>query len=94
MAMIILTIPVFFPVVVQLGFDPVWFGIVVVMAVELALITPPVGMNVFVISGTVKGIGTRRIFGAVVPFIVADLLRVALLIVFPAITLLIPSLMR
>jgi tripartite ATP-independent transporter DctM subunit len=94
MAMIILTIPVFFPVIVKLGFDPVWFGIIVVMAVELALITPPVGMNVFVIGAAFKEIGTRRIFGAVVPFIVADLIRLTLLILFPAIALALPSLMR
>ena len=94
MAMIILTIPVFFPVVAKLGFDPVWFGIIVVMAVELALITPPVGMNVFVIGSVFREIGTRRIFGAVVPFIVADIIRVTILIAFPVITLALPSLMR
>lgn len=94
MAMIILTIPVFFPVVAKLGFDPVWFGIIVVMAVELALITPPVGMNVFVIGSVFREIGTRRIFGAVVPFIVADAIRVTILIAFPVITLALPSLMR
>ncbi|MGD9946732.1 MAG: TRAP transporter large permease subunit, partial [Burkholderiaceae bacterium] len=94
MAMIILTIPVFFPVVMQLGYDPVWFGVLVVMVVELALITPPVGMNVFVISGVFRDIGTGRIFRAVVPFIAVDLIRVSLLVLFPALALALPSLMR
>ncbi len=94
MSMIILTIPIFFPVVVQLGFDPVWFGIIVVVAAELALITPPLGLNVFVISGVYREIGTGPIFRAIVPFVVVDLLRITVLAVVPAVALILPSLMR
>ena len=94
MSMIILTIPIFFPVVVQLGYDPVWFGIIVVVAAELALITPPVGLNVFVISGVFKDIGTAPIFRAVAPFVVVDLLRISILATVPAVSLALPSLMR
>jgi len=91
MAMIILTVPIIFPLVLQLGFDPIWFGVILVMVVELALITPPVGMNVYVIKGVSKDVSLRTIFGGVMPFIVADLLRLGVLIAFPAISLLLPN---
>ena len=69
MAMIILTVPIVFPVVTALGFDPIWFGIIIVMTVELGLIHPPVGMNVFVIKTAVKDISFATIFKGVLPFI-------------------------
>ena len=75
MAMIILTVPIIFPVVTALGFDPIWFGIIIVMTVELGLIHPPVGMNVFVIKTVVKDISFRTIFKGVVPFILTDIIR-------------------
>ncbi|WP_036817450.1 TRAP transporter large permease, partial [Photobacterium sanctipauli] len=68
MSMMLLTVPIFFPVVVQMGFDPIWFGIVVVVVTEISLITPPVGLNVFVLSGVIKDIKTSTIFKGVVPF--------------------------
>jgi C4-dicarboxylate transporter DctM subunit len=91
MAMIILTIPIVFPVVTQLGFDPIWFGIIIVMTVELGLIHPPVGMNVFVIKSVVKDVSFTSIFKGVLPFIVTDLLRLVILIAFPVIALYLPS---
>jgi len=94
MSMIILTIPIFFPTVVLLGFDPVWFGILVVVAAELALITPPVGMNIFVISGVFKDIPSGSIFRAITPFVVVDLIRIVILILVPAVALSLPWLMR
>ena len=94
MSMIILTIPVFFPVIVQLGFDPVWFGVIVVVAAELALITPPVGMNIFVMTGIFKDISSETIFRSISPFIVVDILRIIVLAVVPAIALSLPWLMR
>ena len=93
MAMIILTVPIIFPVIVELGFDSIWFGVIIVMTVELGLIHPPVGMNVFVIKSVVKDISFSAIFRGVVPFILADMLRLVILIAFPAIALWLPSLM-
>src|ERR1700742_1140004 len=93
MAMVILTVPIGFPVVTALGFDPIWFGIVIVMTVELGLIHPPVGMNVFVIKTAVKDISFATIFKGVVPFIATDMLRLVILIALPSIALYLPSLM-
>ena len=94
MTMIILTIPVFFPIVQALGFDPVWFGIIVVVATEISLITPPVGLNVFVISGMFREIGTANVFRGVAPFVVADLVRITLLVLAPWIVLVLPNMMK
>jgi len=91
MAMIILTVPIIFPVVTHLGFDPVWFGVIIVMTVELGLIHPPVGMNVFVIKSVVKDVSFVTIFKGVVPFIVTDIVRLIILIAFPVIALWLPS---
>ena len=91
MAMIILTVPIIFPVITELGFDPVWFGVIIVMTVELGLIHPPVGMNVFVIKTVVKDVSFSTIFMGVLPFVATDLIRLAILILFPAIALWLPS---
>jgi len=91
MAMIILTIPIVFPVIEALGFDPVWFGVIIVMTVELGLIHPPVGMNVFVIKTVVKDVSFSTIFYGVLPFVVTDIFRLAILIAFPSIALYLPS---
>lgn len=93
LSMILLTIPFLFPLVKSLGFDPVWFGILVVTVVEIGLITPPVGMNLFVIQGVAKDLQQGTVMRGVVPFIVADLIRLALLVAVPWITLVLPSLM-
>ena len=91
MAMIILTIPIIFPVIVHLGFDPIWFGVIIVMTVELGLIHPPVGMIVFVIKSVVHDVSFATIFRGVLPFIVTDLVRLVLLIAFPMLALWLPS---
>src|SRR5262244_1740010 len=91
MAMIILTIPIIFPVITALGFDPIWFGVIIVMTVELGLIHPPVGMNVFVIKSVVQDVKFSTIFYGVLPFIVTDLVRLVLLISFPILALYLPS---
>ncbi|TAL66426.1 MAG: TRAP transporter large permease subunit, partial [Burkholderiaceae bacterium] len=91
MAMIILTVPIVFPVITAMGFDPIWFGIIIVMTVELGLIHPPVGMNVFVIKSVVKEVSFSTIFKGVLPFIVTDILRLVILIAFPAIALWLPQ---
>jgi tripartite ATP-independent transporter DctM subunit len=93
MAMIILTVPIIFPVVTGLGFDPIWFGVIIVMTVELGLIHPPVGMNVFVIKSVVQEVSFSTIFKGVIPFVITDLIRLAILIAFPVLALYLPSLM-
>jgi len=91
MAMIILTVPIIYPVIIQLGFDPIWFGVIIVMTVELGLIHPPVGMNVFVIKSVVKDVSFTTIFKGVIPFVITDLLRLVILISFPIIALWLPA---
>ncbi len=91
MAMIILTIPIIFPVITHLGFDPIWFGVIIVMTVELGLIHPPVGMNVFVIKSVVQDVNFSTIFAGVIPFVVTDIIRLAILIIFPIIALFLPG---
>ena len=76
LAMILLTIPIVFPIVKALGYDPVWFGIIIVMVVELGLITPPIGMNVFVIKGIARDVPLETIFRGVTPFIIAQLILI------------------
>ncbi|GEK73072.1 MULTISPECIES: TRAP transporter large permease [Halomonas] len=85
-AMLVITVPVVFPIIQSLGIDPVWFGIVTVLTVELGLITPPVGMNVFVIKAMAPHVALGEIFRGVSPFIASDFVRLALLILFPALT--------
>lgn len=91
MSMLLLTVPIFFPLVTSLGFDPVWFGIVVVVVIEISLITPPVGLNVFILKGVVGDVSTGTIFRGVTPFWVMDILRLLLLLAFPTIVLFLPS---
>jgi tripartite ATP-independent transporter DctM subunit len=91
MAMIILTVPIIFPVITALGFDPIWFGVIIVMTVELGLIHPPVGMNVFVIKSVIPDVSFSTIFYGVLPFIVTDLIRLVILISFPILALWLPS---
>jgi C4-dicarboxylate transporter DctM subunit len=91
LAMVILTVPIIFPVIKELGFDPIWFGIIIVMTVELGLIHPPVGMIVFVIKSVIQDINFSTIFTGVLPFIVTDLVRLVILIAFPIIALWLPS---
>jgi tripartite ATP-independent transporter DctM subunit len=91
LAMIILTVPIIFPVIKALGFDPIWFGVIIVMTVELGLIHPPVGMNIFVIKSVIEDVKISTIFYGVLPFIITDLLRLLILIAFPIIALWLPS---
>ena len=93
MAIVLLTIPVFYPLIIRLGFDPIWFGILVVRVTEMGLITPPVGLNVFVIKG-ISGVPIGTIFRGVFPHLIADAIQVAFLIVFPQIVLILPNMMK
>jgi C4-dicarboxylate transporter DctM subunit len=92
MAIVLLTIPVFYPLITDLGFNPIWFGILVVRVTEMGLITPPVGMNVFIIKG-ITDVPISTIFKGIIPFLMADIIQVAVLITFPQIVLFIPDLM-
>ncbi|WP_372610637.1 TRAP transporter large permease [Aquicoccus sp.] len=93
LSMLLLTVPIFFPLVTGLGFDPVWFGIVVVVVTEISLITPPVGLNVFVLKGVVGDVTTGTIFRGVTPFWAMDIVRLALLLAVPGLVLYLPSMM-
>ncbi len=94
MSMLFLTVPLFYPIVAGMGFDLVWFGILVVTMIEVALITPPVGMNVFVINSVNPEVATGTIFRGVVPFVIADIVRVALIVAIPTIAMALPGLMK
>lgn len=91
-AMMTLTVPLFFPVAMSLGFDPILFGVLVIRMTEIALITPPVGMNVFVLSGVARDIPVGKMFRGTAPFVCADVIHVTLILVFPAIALWLPYL--
>ena len=93
LSMILLTVPIFAPVVEGLGFDLIWFGILVVVATEISLITPPIGLNVFVLKGVLKDVPVSTIFKGVTPFWIADIFRLILLALVPAIALVLPSYM-
>ncbi len=92
MAIVLLTVPIFFPLVQQMNIDPIWFGILVVRVTEMGLITPPVGLNLFVIKG-VADVPMSSVFRGAVPFIIADFIHLSILIAFPQITLFLPSLL-
>jgi tripartite ATP-independent transporter DctM subunit len=94
LSMILLTVPVFFPLVVSLGVDPVWFGIMIVVVVEIGLISPPVGMNLFVLRSLLPGVATPTIFRGVIPFLWADVLRLVILVAFPSISLWLPAVLK
>ena len=94
LAMIVLTIPLFFPTLEALGFSPVLLGILAVKSIEIGQITPPVGINVFIIRGIAKDVPIGEIFKGVIPFFISDVFNLAMLVVFPQISLLIPNLMR
>ncbi len=94
LAMIMLTVPIFFPVAVALGFDPIWFGVVIVLITEMGVITPPVGVNVYVVYGVAKDVPLEEIFKGVMPMLIALLVCNLILLFFPQIALFLPSLMR
>jgi tripartite ATP-independent transporter DctM subunit len=94
LTMVLLTIPLFFPIVTALGFDPVWFGVLIVMIVQIGLISPPVGMNLFVINTLLPKVGLSNIFKGCWPFVLVMIFVLGLLIAFPQISLWLPSLMN
>lgn len=93
-SMIFLTVPIFVPVVQALGFDIIWFGVILVMAVEVALITPPIGMNVFILKSMLPDVPLGTIYRGIGPFFIADLVRLALVVFFPTLVLYLPRIME
>jgi C4-dicarboxylate transporter, DctM subunit len=94
LSMVLLTIPVFFPIVTGLGFDPVWFGVLIVLVVQIGLISPPVGMNLFVINALLKGVALAQIFRGVWLFVLALVLALVVVLEVPALALWLPGFMR
>ncbi len=94
LALILLTIPIFYPVISSLGFDPVWFGVLVVVITQMGVITPPVGVNVYVVSGIEREIPLQTIFRGALPFLAALIVFSVLLILFPQLALFLPSVVR
>lgn len=90
MSMVLLTVPIFYPLVQHLGFDLIWFGIIVVVVTEISFITPPVGMNVMVLKSLLPDVTMRTLYRGVIPFVAVDVLRLAVLLAFPVISLLLP----
>ena len=93
LSMILILVPIFYPIVVKLGYDPVWFGIIVVVACEIGLIAPPIGMNLFVIRSVAPEVSMNTILSGMLPFITVDLMRIVLLAAFPALTMWLPDLL-
>jgi tripartite ATP-independent transporter DctM subunit len=94
LSMILLTIPIVYPIVISLGYDPIWFGIMIVSVAEIGLITPPIGMNLFVVQSVAPQVSQRDMIFGILPFVMADILRVFLFLAFPAIVLFLPMMMR
>ncbi|MCF8028295.1 MAG: TRAP transporter large permease [Desulfobacteraceae bacterium] len=93
LALVMLTIPIFYPVILELGYDPIWFGVVIVLVTQIGVITPPVGVNVYVVSGVARDVPLNTIFKGVVPMLIAMIIATLLLIPFPQIALYLPSLL-
>ncbi len=93
LAFIMLTVPVFFPVIVSMGYDPMWFGVIIVLVTQIGVITPPVGVNVYVVSGVARDVPLEVIFKGVVPLLIALIVGTLLMIPFPQIALFLPGLM-
>ncbi len=91
LAIMVLTIPIVFPMVMDMGFDPIWFGIIITLVMEMSLITPPVGVNVFIISGVAKDVPMYTIFRGILPFWVAMLICIIIILIFPQIALFLPT---
>ena len=92
-AAMVITMPFVLPLIIDLGFHPIWWGIVLVMVIEVGMITPPIGMNVFVLYGVAKNIKLQTIFKGIFPFFYADLIRISVIIIFPGLALWLPGLL-
>ncbi|WP_010141849.1 TRAP transporter large permease [Oceanicola sp. S124] len=91
LAMLVITVPIYYPVIMALGFDPIWFGVIAVIVIEMGMITPPVGLNVFVVRNVAETVPLSTVFKGVTPFLLAMVLCLLLIILFPEIALVIPN---
>jgi TRAP-type C4-dicarboxylate transport system permease large subunit len=91
LSIMILAIPILFPIVLQMGFDPIWFGIIITLTMEMSLITPPVGVNVFVLSGVARDVPMGTIFRGIFPFWLCMLCCIVLLMIFPELVMFLPD---
>jgi len=94
LALLLLTVPIFYPVIQKLGYDPVWFGVIMVVVTQMGVISPPVGVNVYVVSGIARDIPLQTVFKGSLPFLAALIVGSAMLVAFPWICLFLPKLMR
>jgi len=94
LALIMLTIPIFYPVVIQLGYDPIWFGVIIVLVTQMGVITPPVGINVYVVNGIAVGIPLEKIFKGIFPFLFALIVGTGFMVAFPQIIMFLPNVMK
>jgi TRAP-type C4-dicarboxylate transport system permease large subunit len=92
LSMLLLMVPIFFPITTALGFNPIWFGILFVMVMELGLITPPIGLNLFIIKSIIKDVSMSTLYRGIIPFILADIIRIIIIIWVPGIVLFLPLL--
>ncbi len=90
MALIVLTVPIFYPVVVRLGFDPIWFGVIIVLLGEMGVLTPPVGVNVFVIKSIAQDVPLEKIFKGIIPFLIALIVTAAIIVLIPELATFLP----
>ncbi|MEN6446216.1 MAG: TRAP transporter large permease subunit, partial [Syntrophaceae bacterium] len=94
LALIMLTIPIFYPVIIKFGFDPIWFGVIIVLVTQMGVITPPVGVNAYIVSGVARDVPLQTIFRGCVPLLIAMVILTFLLIPFPWIATFLPSLIK
>lgn len=94
LALVLLTVPIFYPVVVNLGYDPIWFGVIIVVVTQMGVISPPVGVNVYVVAGMERDLPLTTVFRGAMPFLVTLLIAAVLLILFPQISLFLPNLIQ
>jgi TRAP-type C4-dicarboxylate transport system permease large subunit len=94
LALILLTIPIFYPVITDLGYDPIWFGVIIVVVTQMGVISPPVGVNVYVVSGVERDIPLETVFKGALPFLFALIVAAALLVAFPGLSLFLPGLAK
>ena len=94
LALVLLTIPIFYPVILKMGYNPIWFGVIIVVVTQMGVITPPVGVNAYVVSGIDRSIPLQTVFRGAMPFLVAMILTCVLLILFPSIATWLPTIVR
>jgi len=90
-ASMVITLPFVFPLIIDMGYSPIWWGVMMVMVMEVGLVTPPIGINVFVLHGVARGITLRQVFAGIVPFLMADFARLILIALVPSIALILPQ---